>query len=101
MTAIAQVALIANPAVVPSRSRLAGWIIRAGELLKQFGPYAAIEILLPGGTLIALLLWVYRGRRSLRSDHRRSSQSIAHAELCMEHRVLMSGVGRYCSWERS
>lgn len=31
-------------------------------LLRLVGPYAAIELLLPGGTLIALLYWWYRGR---------------------------------------
>jgi hypothetical protein len=25
-----------------------------------FGPYLAIELILPGGSLVALLLWLYR-----------------------------------------
>ena len=29
-------------------------------MLKQLGPYAAIELVLPGGSLIAVLLWLYR-----------------------------------------
>ena len=33
------------------------------HILKRFGPYLAIEILLPGGTLIALLLYLARERR--------------------------------------
>jgi hypothetical protein len=33
-------------------------------LLKQFAPYAAIELLLPGGTVIAVLCWLYRKRRA-------------------------------------
>lgn len=41
-------------------SPLAAWIARLGTILRQLGPYAAIEILLPGGTLVALLLWLYR-----------------------------------------
>ena len=36
------------------------WLKRAVALLRSIGPYAAIEILLPGGTLIALLLWLSR-----------------------------------------
>jgi len=32
-------------------------LIAAG---RTFGPYMAIELLLPGGSLIALLLWLYR-----------------------------------------
>jgi hypothetical protein len=32
-------------------------IIAAG---RSFGPYLAIELLLPGGSLVALLVWLYR-----------------------------------------
>jgi hypothetical protein len=32
-------------------------VIAAG---RAFGPYLAIELLLPGGSLVALLLWLYR-----------------------------------------
>jgi hypothetical protein len=27
---------------------------------RTFGPYLVIELLLPGGSLLALLLWLYR-----------------------------------------
>jgi hypothetical protein len=33
--------------------------------MKTLMTYMTLEILLPGGTLIALLLWVYRNRKSL------------------------------------
>lgn len=33
------------------------------QFIKRFGPVLAIEILLPGGTLIALLLYLARSRR--------------------------------------
>lgn len=33
-------------------------------VLKAFAPYAVIELLLPGGTLIAILCWLYRRRRA-------------------------------------
>ena len=36
------------------------WLKRGLALLRSVGPYAAIELLLPGGTLIALLLWLSR-----------------------------------------
>jgi hypothetical protein len=36
------------------------WLKRGFALLRSVGPYAAIEILLPGGTLIALLLWLWK-----------------------------------------
>jgi hypothetical protein len=35
----------------------------ATRLAQRFGPYVAIEILLPGGTLFALLLFLFRQRR--------------------------------------
>ncbi len=31
-------------------------------LLRNVGPYAAIELLLPGGSIVALLFWWYRHR---------------------------------------
>ena len=53
-------------ALPPLRLRLAGWVGRAAALLRSFGPYAAIELLLPGGSLLALLLWLYRRRSAAR-----------------------------------
>ena len=35
-----------------------------GAMLQKAGPYLLLEILLPGGTLIALLLFLYRRQRS-------------------------------------
>jgi hypothetical protein len=32
------------------------------ELAKRMGPYLLLEILLPGGTLLAVLLYLYRRR---------------------------------------
>ena len=50
------------------------------EFVQKLGPYVMLEILLPGGTLVALLLFLYRRRKaagalapstgSLRRDHR-------------------------------
>jgi hypothetical protein len=45
------------------RSTLASWAARALALLRSLGPYAAIELLLPGGSVLALLLWLYRRQR--------------------------------------
>jgi hypothetical protein len=37
--------------------------MRLAKLIRELGPYAAIEILLPGGSLIALSLWaIHRSR---------------------------------------
>ena len=35
------------------------------EIVKKFGPYLAVELLLPGGTVIALLLYLIRERKFL------------------------------------
>ena len=42
------------------------WIARLATLMRSSGPYAAIELLLPGGSLIALSLWIFRHRGNLR-----------------------------------
>jgi hypothetical protein len=31
--------------------------------LRELAPYAAIELILPGGSLMALLLWLYRRKK--------------------------------------
>ena len=35
-----------------------------GAVLKQLAPYAAIELVLPGGTILAILLWLYQRRKA-------------------------------------
>jgi hypothetical protein len=35
---------------------------RLANLMRELGPYAAIEILVPGGSLIALFFWAMRQR---------------------------------------
>ena len=37
------------------------------ETLKKFGPVLAVEILLPGGTLLALLLYLFQHRKFISS----------------------------------
>jgi hypothetical protein len=39
---------------------LSVWLARGLIGLRALGPYAAIELLVPGGTVIAVLLWLYR-----------------------------------------
>jgi hypothetical protein len=33
--------------------------------VRQFGPYAAIELLVPGGSVIAVLVWLYRRHKRI------------------------------------
>jgi hypothetical protein len=48
--------------VISMKAQLDPWIARLPALLRGLGPYAAIELLLPGGSVIALLIWLYRQR---------------------------------------
>lgn len=69
MSAAAEALLIANRDLASSGVRFTGWLARTLTGLRQLAPYAAIELLLPGGSLIALVLWLYRRRATVnRSD---------------------------------
>jgi hypothetical protein len=95
MTAIAQVAEISRHELAPTRSRLADWITRIGAILRQLGPYAAIEILLPGGTLMALLLWLYRRRAQGQYVPVLGTPTAVHASHTLRCSTEPSP---YCSW---
>jgi hypothetical protein len=41
-------------------AKLHTWIARGAHQLRGVGPYVAIALLLPGGSLVALVLWMYR-----------------------------------------
>jgi hypothetical protein len=36
--------------------------------LKDLAPYAALELVMPGGSLMALALWLYRRKRKAAAD---------------------------------
>jgi len=66
-----------------------GIVRRFGQ---KFGPYLMVEMLLPGGTLLALLLFLYRRRRP---EIRRAAQGAMDAATRMlagvfESRVLVA-----------
>ena len=56
---------------------IVAWLEILSRLAKELGPYVMLEIVLPGGTLFALLLFVYRrggfaaSKASLRATFRR------------------------------
>ncbi len=52
-----------------------GTLRQAIQAVKQLGPYAAIELLLPGGSLLAIALWLYR-------RHRLARQARPFVEAC-------------------
>jgi hypothetical protein len=64
-----------NAGLIPSCSRYVRWMpvprkFRACAVtvigkLRDLAPYAVIELVLPGGSLMALLLWFYRRHKKL------------------------------------
>lgn len=44
---------------------LSVWLGRGLQGVRQLGPYALAELLLPGGTVVAVLLWLYRRHRRM------------------------------------
>jgi hypothetical protein len=55
--------LLGAAELASARSTLVSWAARGLALVRSLGPYAAIELLLPGGSVLALLLWLYRRQR--------------------------------------
>lgn len=47
-------------AVTPSVLNPTHHLARGMAFVRAIGPYAAIELILPGGTLFAVLFWLYR-----------------------------------------
>ena len=54
-------------------------------MLKSVGPYALVELVLPGGTLLALLLWLYRHRHAAGEGRGASSRSAFLVERAGGH----------------
>jgi hypothetical protein len=54
---------------------LSGWRGRVVRAVRVLGPYAVIELLLPGGSLIALLLWLYQSQKKRAASRKRSAVS--------------------------
>jgi hypothetical protein len=55
--------------------------VKLAGALRTVGPYAAIELLVPGGTLIALAVWAFRNRASLAARVRRGGKHSAVSDL--------------------
>jgi hypothetical protein len=56
-------------------------MVRITGVLRTLGPYAVIELLVPGGTLIALALWAFRNRASLAARARGAGKHSAASDL--------------------
>jgi hypothetical protein len=71
---------------VEERERTPRWLIAMKAVkwiiggVRSLGPYLAIELILPGGSIVALLLWTYR--------HRTEAQATARPSLRQKHRLF-------------
>ena len=45
------------------------------QLARDASPYVAVELLLPGGSVIALLLWLFRNRSKKRAGPRNGNNA--------------------------
>ena len=61
------------------------WMARAIPQLKELAPYAALELVLPGGSLMAILLWLYRRGQSRRCPSTRCDLSPRTLDKLMRH----------------
>jgi hypothetical protein len=52
--------------------------------LRSLSPYLAVELLLPGGSIVALLLWTYRHRTAPRLTVRRSPGQNGQPRRCYQ-----------------
>jgi hypothetical protein len=66
----------------------AGLLKRGRKFLKGAGPYLLLEMLLPGGTLLALLLWLSSGssRGQPAEVHRRATDPAGIERVVSVHR---------------
>lgn len=61
MTAAAEALLTPHrEPLAPGGATLASQLVSGLIALRALAPYAAIELILPGGSLVALVLWLYR-----------------------------------------
>lgn len=49
--------------------KLSFWLVKGLAGLRELGPYAVVELVLPGGTVIAILVWLYRRHRRMAEAH--------------------------------
>ena len=48
---------------MPAPRSLGGYVMAVVGRLRDLAPYAVMELILPGGSLIAVLLWLYRRQK--------------------------------------
>jgi len=70
-----------------ARVARAGWLARGVLTARSLGPYAAIELLLPGGTLLAFLFWLYRRHRQGKSLRPAIKRGLSKVQLSMRRLI--------------
>src|ERR1700737_1332607 len=67
---------------VPSPQATRKWAVVTAVLarLRDLAPYAAMELVLPGGSLMALSLWLYRRHKGAKRNPRESHARIVRGQ---------------------
>jgi hypothetical protein len=47
------------------RTKILGWMARGVTGLRELGPYALCELLIPGGSVVAVMIYLYRRHKRL------------------------------------
>jgi hypothetical protein len=59
---LSRAAVASGSGMIPTLNGYAATVVAK---LRELAPYAAIELVLPGGSLLALLLWLYRRQKKV------------------------------------
>lgn len=65
-----------NEMTFPAQRTLQAAITRIMTSIRSLGPYLAIELIMPGGSIIALVLWTYRNPRAARGSLNKASTAV-------------------------
>ena len=61
------------------------------QLVYKLGPYLLLEALMPGGTLLAVLLFLYRGRKPNIGGDAHGPALVATRAACHSHTIGQVG----------
>ncbi|MGH8140813.1 MAG: efflux transporter outer membrane subunit [Steroidobacteraceae bacterium] len=62
-----------------------GWMTRGVAGLRELGPYALVELLLPGGSLLAVVIWLYRRHKRLAVAHEGQNSAVKQTLRATAH----------------
>jgi hypothetical protein len=67
-------------------------VARIISQFRSLGPYLAIELVLPGGSIVALLLWTYRNRVAARQTAARIANASHAMWACFTVALFATGM---------